>query len=82
MRKVRNYRITATAKEVKGLCLSGLRSGDRVSMILPQVDMRNTDKICVNTISALMPFVRQFSSEQLPYNTRAVVSSPDPGPTQ
>ena len=82
MGKMRNYRITATAKEVRGFCQAGLRSGDRVSMVLPHVDMKNTDKICVNAMSALMPFIRQFSSEQLPYNARAFVSCPDPGPTK
>ncbi len=82
MGKVRNYRITATVKEVKGLCQAGLRPGDRVSMVLPRVDLENTNKICVNAMSALMPFLRQFSSEQLPYNARAFVSCPDPGPNK
>jgi len=82
MAKVKNYRITVTAKEVKGLCLAGLGPGDRVSMVLPRVDLENTDRICVNAMSALMPFIRQFSSEELPYNARAFVSCPDPGPTK
>jgi uncharacterized repeat protein (TIGR04076 family) len=78
--KVKNYRITATAKEVKGVCLAGLRPGDRVSIIVPRVDLNHTDKICMNAMSALMPFIRQFSSESLDYNARAFVSCPDPGP--
>jgi uncharacterized repeat protein (TIGR04076 family) len=77
--RVKNYRIVVTAKEVTGLCQAGLREGDQMSIIVPRVDLKNTKKICVNAMSALMPFIRQFSSDSLPYNARCFVSCPDPG---
>ena len=80
MEKVKNYRITVTAKEVNGLCQAGLKTGDRVSVVVPRVELKNTDKICINAISALMPFLRQFTSDSLDYNARVHVSCPDPGP--
>ncbi len=82
MAKVRDYRITATVKEVTGLCLAGMKPGCKVSFVLPGVDLKHTDRICANAMSALIPFIRQFSSEKLPYNARAFVSCPDPGPSK
>ncbi len=82
MSKVRNYRITATVKEVTGLCQAGMRPGSKVSFVVPRVDLEHTDKICINAMSALMPFIRQFSFEKLSHNARAFISCPDPGPTK
>ena len=80
MEEVKNYRIIVTAKEVHGLCQAGLKPGDRMSIIVPRVDLENTDRICVNAVSALMPFIRQFTDENLAYNARAFITCPDPGP--
>ena len=73
-------KITVTVKEVQGICTAGLRIGDRIVIRVPRIDVRETDSLCLGALSALMPYVRQWSSEPVPHNARSFISCPDPGP--
>ncbi len=74
------YRIIITAVKVDGICTVGIKEGDKLTIVNPSVDLSQTDKLCINALSALMPFVRQFSVDPLAENARTTVGCPDPGP--
>jgi uncharacterized repeat protein (TIGR04076 family) len=74
------YRIIVTAVSVEGICSAGIKKGDRLTVVNPGVDLSRTDRICINALSSLMPFLRQFSIDPLPENARTIVGCPDPGP--
>lgn len=74
------YRITVTAVSVEGICSAGIKKGDQLTIVNPGVDLSRTDRICINALSALMPFLRQFSTNPLADNARTRVGCPDPGP--
>lgn len=77
---VYTYKIIVRVKEVRGTCTAGLKVGDRMTIRCPGVDLKETDGICINALSALMPFLRQHSLDPLPSNARFRTVCPDPGP--
>lgn len=74
------HRITVTVKEIEGVCTAGLKVGDKIVIRVPRIDVRATDNLCMNALSALMPYIRQWSTEPFPPNARSFVCCPDPGP--
>jgi uncharacterized repeat protein (TIGR04076 family) len=74
------HRITISVKEIEGICTAGLKVGDKIVIRVPRIDVRETDNLCMNALSALMPYLRQWSTEPYPPNARPFVSCPDPGP--
>jgi uncharacterized repeat protein (TIGR04076 family) len=74
------YRIIVTAVSVGGICSAGIKKGDKLTIVNPGIDLIRTDRVCINGLSALMPFLRQFSVDPLPENARTRVGCPDPGP--
>jgi uncharacterized repeat protein (TIGR04076 family) len=74
------HRITISVKEIEGICTAGLKVGDKIVIRVPKIDVRETDNLCMNALSALMPYLRQWSTEPYPLNARPFVSCPDPGP--
>ena len=73
------YRIVVTAVSVEGICSAGIKKGDKLTIVNPGVDLSQTDHLCINALSALIPFLRQFSVDPLAENARAMVGCPDPG---
>ena len=74
------HKITITTKEVKGVCVAGFKPGHKITVKVPRVILDETDTVCVNAMSSIMPYIRQFSTEPLPPNARNFVACSDPGP--
>jgi hypothetical protein len=74
------YRIIVTAVSVGGICSAGIERRDKLTIVNPGMDLIRTDRVCINALSALMPFLRQFSVDPLPENARTQVGCPDRGP--
>jgi len=74
------HKITVTVAEIQGVCTAGFKAGDKIVIRMPRIDVRETDNLCMNALSALMPYVRQWSTEPFPPNARSIVCCPDPGP--
>jgi len=74
------HRIIVTAARAEGICSAGIHKGDKLIMVSPGADLSRTGHLCMYAISALMPFLRQFSVDPLLENARTVVGCPHPGP--
>jgi len=66
--------------EIQGRCFAGLKVGDKIVIRVPIIDVRESDNICMNAFSAMMPYIRQWSMEPFPLTARVDVCCPDPGP--
>ena len=74
------HKVTATVVEKEGVCSAGLKVGDKIVFRVPRIDLRETDKICMNAVVCLVSYVRQWSTAPLPQNARPYVCCSDPGP--
>ena len=73
-------KIVVTVISVEGVCSAGLKVGDRMVISPPKIDTSLSDNMCLNGLSSLMPFLRQWSTPEVPRNARSVICCPDPGP--
>ena len=74
------HKITITVTEIQGRCFAGLKVGDKIVIRAPIIDVRESDNICMNAFSAMMPYIRQWLMEPFPLTARVDVCCPDPGP--
>jgi uncharacterized repeat protein (TIGR04076 family) len=75
-------KITVTVIEKEGICSAGLKVGDKIVFRVPRIDVRETDNLCMNALSCLMPYVRQWSTSPIPANARPYICCSDPGPNK
>ncbi|MBI5445261.1 MAG: TIGR04076 family protein [Deltaproteobacteria bacterium] len=74
------HKVTATVVEKEGICMAGLKVGDKIVFRIPRIDLRETDGLCMNALACLTPYVRQWSTAPLPQNARPYICCSDPGP--
>ena len=74
------HKITITVTEIEGTCSAGFKVGDKIVIKRPRICLNETDNLCINALSAMMPYIRQWSSEPFPPNARSIIHCPDAGP--
>lgn len=72
--------VVVTVHSVEGICTAGMKVGDRIVLRGPRIKTAETDNLCVNALSALAPYLRQWGSKPVAPTARPYVCCPDPGP--
>jgi uncharacterized repeat protein (TIGR04076 family) len=57
------YKVTLEVTSVKGRCAAGYRVGERIVIRDPLVDMKESDRVCLYAMGALLPYLTALDRE-------------------
>lgn len=74
------YEVTLEVTSVKGRCAAGYKVGDKIVVRDPAIDMKESDRVCLYAIGALLPYLTALDRETSPgdwINRKEEIQCPD-----
>jgi len=57
------YRVTLEVTSTKGHCAAGHKVGDKIVVKDPLIDLKESDRVCLYAIGALLPYLTALDRE-------------------